>query len=180
MQAGLISPSLVFCPSATRLHAELIQKCVFAFVCALSYAATLCASVSSSRGTAERRWWRVLGTVKPTSSTIIGPWWGSSSTRTSTPSVQVRDIAPPPPRFCSAVVFLWPSRHSSSFRLMRWSATRDFPTVDLNLQLCPTSNTSFSSLLNVTHLKTSRWGVFGFHVNSHISSVLMVSLRQRE
>lgn len=57
---------------------------------------------------------------------------------------------------------------------------RNFPTVDLNLQLCPTYNASFSSLLNVTHIKTSRWGVFGFHVNSHISSVLMVSLRQRE
>lgn len=97
---------------STRLHAELIQKCAFAFVYALSYAATLCASVfvSSSRGTAERRWWRVLGTVKPTSSTTIGPWWGSSSTRTSTPSVQVRDVTPPPPCFCSAVVFLWRSQ----------------------------------------------------------------------
>lgn len=154
----------------------------FSFPISLIYAATLCASVfvSSSRGTAERRWWRALGTVKPTSSTIIGPWWGSSSTRTSTPSVQVRDIAPPPPCFCSAVVFLWRSRHSSSFRLMRRRATRNFPTVDLNLQLCPTYNASFSSLLNVTHSKTSRWGVFGFHINSHISSVLMVSLRQRE
>lgn len=112
MQAGLICPSLVCCPSATRLHAESIQKCAFAFVYALSYAATLCASVfvSSSRGTAERRWWRVLGTVKPTSSTTIGPWWGSSSTRTSTPSVQVRDVTPPPPCFCSVVVFLWRSQ----------------------------------------------------------------------
>lgn len=45
MQAGLISPSLVCCPSATRLHAELIQKCVFAFVYALSYAATVCVCV---------------------------------------------------------------------------------------------------------------------------------------
>lgn len=70
-------------------------------------------------------------------------------------------------------------RHSSNFRLMRRRATQNFPTVDLNLQLCPTYNVSFSSLLNVTHLKTSRWGVFGFHVNS-LSSVLMVSLRQRE
>lgn len=68
-------------------------------------------------------------------------------------------------------------RHTTSslFLLRR----RFSVTVDLNLQLCPTYNATFSSLLNVTHLKTSRWGVFGFHVNS-LSSVLMVSLRQRE
>lgn len=45
----------------------------------------------ASRETAERRWWRAPGMVKPTSLTTIAPSCGSSSTRTSTPSVRVRD-----------------------------------------------------------------------------------------